>query len=259
MSGQGSTSGKTARLGGTVRCWAVCLAPEQVAAAGGLRLVPGIEVCEADDKIWFRGQSLEKSLEGRLRSLPGARRYQVLADGQLLAAGKRVPQGWLPEGTWVPLARWLGIAMPAPGTAAQAGGTISLELRRSSDFREPSLLLTTIEQWEACAGDCPQVRLVRWRFAVAGDGRVLVQGQPLPSLAGERLVDHEGIVVPAGWFWSPPVEPAVVRELLRLDAGDLAVWYSDGSWDRIAAGDFVRASRAAIRASAEGMRDGRSL
>jgi hypothetical protein len=232
----------------------VCLAAAQIATAGGLRLVPGIDVCEAADGIWLRGERFATGLEKRLRSVPGARRFRVLADGQLVAAGTRVPQGWLPEGPWVSLARWLGITIPQPGTAAHLGRTIALELCRVADFQEPSVLLTTIKHWETCADDCPQVRLDRWRFAVAGDGRVLVQGQPLPSLPGQRMVEHEGIAVPVGWFWAPPVDPAVVRALFRLESGDLAVWHSDESWQRISAGDFVRASRAAIRASAKGLR-----
>jgi hypothetical protein len=156
-------------------------------------------------------------------------------------------------GPWEPLARWLGVAIPSPCAAGRPGQAVAIQLHRCFDFQEPSILLTTMEPWATCADDCPQVRLDRWRFAVAADGRVLVQGLPLPSLPGQRLVEREGIAVPAGWSWSPPVEPAVVRELFRLDSGSLAIWHVDGSWERIASGDFVRATRAAIRASAEGL------
>jgi len=257
MSGPTRTCGSRQAPDGTAGRWAVCLSPVQVAAAGILRLEPGIDVCESADAIWLRGDALEQGLEQKLRELPGARRFRVLDDGQLLAVGCHVPSGWIPDGPWTPLARWLGAEMPVPRPGGRLDATVPIKLCRSSDFREPSVLLTSMELWESCA-TCAQVRLDRWRFAAAGDGRVVVQGQPLPSLPGQRLVEHDGIAVPAGWFWSPPVEPGVIWERMGFESGDLALWHVDGSWDRIPTGDFVRPTPAAIRATARGF-SGRGL
>ena len=87
--------------------WAVRLPPNGVASATGLRLEPGIEVLEHDDGLWLRGPDCDERLEARLRTLPGAVRYDVLPDGQLLPMGKRLPRGrriyvfspqrWTPE------------------------------------------------------------------------------------------------------------------------------------------------------------------
>ena len=93
---------------------------------------------------------------------------------------------------------------------------------------------------------------------MASDGRVAVCGQPLPPLPGQRWVEREGIAVPAGWHWSPPVEATVVRAVFGLQAGDFALWQTDGTWQRIRAADFLPAGRAAVRASAEGLRNGAS-
>lgn len=237
--------------------WTVCLPSAQIASVGSLRLLPGVEVHASGEWVWLRGRQLEEGLDRRLRSVPGAKRFRILADGQLLAAGHRVPQGQLPDGPWVPLARWMGIEAPEACRAAQLPQPITLELRRSSRVVEPSVLLTSMESWLSCADDCPQVRLDRWRFAVCSEGRVAIEGRPLPSLPGRRLVNYEGIAVPAGWYWSPAVEPAIVRERFGLEGDDLALWLTAGSWERIVASDFVRATRAAIRASAEGFQHGR--
>ena len=237
--------------------WAVCLPSAQVATAGGLRLLPGIEVHASGEWVWLRGRHWKEDLDRRLRSLPGAKRFRVLADGQLLPTGHRVPQGRIPDGPWVPLARWMGIEAPEASRAAKLPPPIPLDLRRSSRVTEPSVLLTSMASWLPCAHACPQVRLDRWRFAVCADGRVAIEGRPLPSLPGRRLVDYDGIVVPAGWYWSPAVEPAIIRERLGLEVGDMAFWHPDGTWERIAAGHFVRATRAAVRASAEGFQHGR--
>ena len=108
-------------------------------------------------------------------------------------------------------------------------------LVRSSRPEKASVLLTSIDRWEAYAVQAPQVRLDRWQFAVAEDGRVLVRGGPLPPLPGGRWVDRKGIAVPAGWQWSPPVEASTVRTVFSLEPGDLALWQPDGTWQRIRA------------------------
>ena len=242
----------------TLAPWAVCLPSAQIVSAGSLRLMPGIEVCAVGESVWLRGGHGGKDLERRLRGLPGARRFRVLDDGQLVAAGRRIPQGRIPDGPWIPLVRWLGIETPEACRAAGLAEPIRLELRRSVDVVEPSVLLASMDGWLACADTCARVRLDRWRFAVSRDGQVVVHGHPLPSLPGLRLVDYDGIAVPAGWYWSPAVEPAVVRQRWGLEPGDLGLWQTARTWQRIAAGDFVQATRAAIRASAEGFRRDRS-
>jgi hypothetical protein len=227
--------------------WAVCLASADLAAAGRLRLVAGIEVCRVGQEVWLRGQQLDEALERHLRAVPGARRFWVLPDRQIRSPMSRVPKGWLPEGPWAPLARWMGAEFPQSGPAGKSDQRVPLTLVRSTVPEEPGILLVEVPQWAAYAAEAPEVRLQRWTFALAADGRVAVRGQPLPPLRGERFIEYEGIAVPAGWTWSPPVEPAVVRELLTLEPGDVALWRTDGSWERIATADFVRASRAAAR------------
>ena len=74
----------------------------------------------------------------------------------------------------------------------------------------------------------------------------------MPPLPGQRWIDREGIAVPAGWHWLPPVEAAIVRAVFALAPGDFVLWQSDGTWQRIRAADFMPAGRSAVRASAEG-------
>jgi hypothetical protein len=133
-------------------------------------------------------------------------------------------------------------------------GQAAITLVPSARAAAASVLLTTLDRWEPYATEAPQVRLDRWQFAVADDGRVIVRGEPLPPLPGQRWVEREGIAVPAGWQWSPPVDAAIVRAVFRLEPGDFALWHTDGTWQRIRARDFVPASRSAARASAEGFR-----
>jgi hypothetical protein len=97
----------------TSQDWVMRLDRRDVAAAGRLRQVADVEVCEQPDAVWLRGRQSGVELQWQLAAVAGARRFSLLADGQLLPFGARVPQGWLPQGPWTALRRWMGLEPPA--------------------------------------------------------------------------------------------------------------------------------------------------
>lgn len=231
--------------------WAVSLALQDARHASALRLCPGVEVCVTDAGVWLRGDGSDEALHHRLRLLPGARRFVVLPDLQLQAVGTLAPKGYLPAGPWQPLRDWSQPQPPAIGQPGATPSTVQLRLVRCHEPAEPTLLLASWKDWSQYATTAPQVRLQCLAFALADDHRLLLRGSPLPPLKGERWVERAGIAVPAGWTWSPAVDALVVRQLLELEAHDLAVLHAGGVWERVAAGDFVRATRSAARNTAE--------
>ena len=237
----------------TARPWAICLGKADLAAVARLRQMAAIEVCELPEQVWLRGPALDAKLHRRLAAMPGARRFFVLPDGQLQPVASRLPQNRLPNGPWMPLATRLTLGLPPASLAGRSEERVPLTLVRSARPAVASVLLTHIDRWAAYAITAPRVRLDRWQFAATADGRVIVRGTPLPPLPGERWVECEGIATPAGWRWSPAVEAAIVRAVFGLQPGDLALWQTDGTWQRVRAADFTAASRAAVRATAEGL------
>ena len=236
--------------------WAICLAKRDADSLGRLWRTAAVEVCRHGDAIWLRGPGPDEATDRRLRCVAGARRFTVLNDGQLLPVAARVPHGRLPEGPWVPLRQWAGLDLPTAAMAARPDARVPLRLVRSAAEEETNILLTTFDRFRDYAVAAPHVRLDCWSFAAADEGRVLIRGTPLPPLPGERFVDHGGVAVPAGWTWSPAVDAPTLCRLLQLEANDLALLGVDGTWQRIAGDDFVRAGRSAIRATAEGLADG---
>jgi hypothetical protein len=69
-------------------------------------------------------------------------------------------------------------------------------------------------------------------------------------MRGTLCAEQAGIAVPVGWRFTPDVDFPVVAERLRLRPGDLALFHTDGTWERIAAEHFVKASRSAARLTA---------
>ncbi|MEK7865425.1 MAG: hypothetical protein AAB434_01995 [Planctomycetota bacterium] len=234
------------------RPWAIRLALADAQAAGALRLRAGVEVLVQRDIVWIRGGPLDDEVETELRKLPCLARYAVLPDEGLVAWEERIPSGRLPEGRWTPIAAWL---KPSPQDAVGPGAPpprVTPGLVRDAAEREAAILVVREEALAAWAETAPASRLKPLAFALCEDGRVLVKGRPLPPLPGARYAEEGGIAVPCGWAFQPRVDAAVMREVLGLAHGDLALFSEDGTWERVPGEAFVRGSRSAVRMSVEG-------
>lgn len=230
-------------------CWAARFPRLELSQIGRMWNIEQVEVCAQPEAVWLRGNLMNSQVEEVLRGFLSGRRFLVLPDGQLQSPKDRVPRGYLPDGPWIALRDWMTVGLPPASLPGCCDGRLPLTLVPSSKVTDPDILVTHFDAWLAWGSRAAQVRLDPLSFAKATGGTVLVRGRPLPSMPGRRLVENDGIAVPAGLAWSPAVEPAILRELFGLEPGDLAVLEPDGSWYRIHTDSFVRATRQAIRAS----------
>ncbi len=218
-----------------------------------LRTLGGLEIHEDNQAgdIWVRVTASSEAIESALTKLPAATAYRVLGDGQLCRLDRRVPQGFLPEGPWESLPKWMAVELPRASLPGRLSNGVPLRLIRHHQPREANLLLASMVDWLAYGSSAPQVRLDRWRFAVSADREVLIRGLPLPPIPGKRFVEERGIAVPSGWHWSPDIDAEVLARAFSPAEGTLMLWREEGRIEQIAAEDFVRATRSAIRISAE--------
>ncbi|HLX68878.1 MAG TPA: hypothetical protein VKV04_04540 [Verrucomicrobiae bacterium] len=243
-----------ANIEGTVNFpWAICLAQEDAASLGVLRLADSIEVAEHDGTVWLRGKPTDERLAAKLHALPVHERYECLASGQLRRIDRRIPTARLPAVQWQSLSSWLRVLLPDSAFPAELPRAISLQLVRSTSEREPELLLTGLEELARFAAMAPEVRLARLQFAANANGSALVRGQPLPPLPGERYVMHSGVAVPAGFSWKPEVGADVLARRLGVSADALVLWNVDGSITRFHSEQFVPLSRSALRTTQQAL------
>ncbi len=263
--------------------WAVCLERGDERRLAALRGFAGLEVAECGPALWLLARRAASSMEARrlsegkpvstladasgfhafmnqqgdgdealdlaLRMLPG-KRYRVLADGQLVAEGQRVPRGWLPEAPWTPLAHWLHVKLPAAALPGRIGRRVALQLVRTTDEQRPTAMMTTLDAWTEYCTSAAEVRLRPLAFAVSDDRRVVITGAPLPPLPGDRFVVCDGVAIPCGFELQPRMSGPLLRGLLELDHGDVALFAADGTFERMAHDQWVAANRAAARATA---------
>ena len=122
-----------------------------------------------------------------------------------------------------------------------------LKLVRSSKNRQANLMRTSWERWRTYAITAPAVRLSRLGFAVSENAEVLIRGTPLPPIPGRHFLEDNGIIIPIGWQFEPNVGSKVVRQVLKLDATEKALFSEDGSFELVPDTAFVQATRSAVR------------
>src|SRR5262249_23199470 len=121
--------------------WAVQLTTSAAPAAAELRMEAGIEVLEADETLWLRGKSCDERIDLALRRLPGATRYEILSDGQLLPGGRRLPSGRIPGGPWMTIKSWAAVELPVATLAARCTRRVAIRLEPVSANDAPDILV----------------------------------------------------------------------------------------------------------------------
>jgi hypothetical protein len=135
--------------------------------------------------------------------------------------------------------------------AARCAARIAIALEPVSTSDEPDILVGTLADWSGYATGAPQVRLEKLTFAASADGRVIVRGQPLPPIPGRRCYERAGVAVPCGWGWPSWLTADLVRSTLEIAPPAVALFSPAGTWEVVPADQFVRATRSAVRLSAE--------
>lgn len=214
---------------------------------GRLRLNRQIVTCVDQQSLWIRGDVLDDQVSQTLRMFPECERFLVLADGQLVGWNETVPRRRLPERPWQLLSQWLLVELPVAAFTGQVDQKVPLQLVRTDVPVEANLLRTQWRIWCDYAADAPQIRLNSLSFAASANAEVLILGTPLPPLPGQRLVEAEGVAIPAGFRIEPSLGPDSLRMLLGYLPSEFVLFREDGSAEIVPKAAFVRATRSAVR------------
>jgi len=220
-----------------------------------IRDVPGLQVFATSESVWLRAEGVCQSFVKMLQAFP-VTQYTLCNDGQLVEQGYRVPTARLPElANWQPLVEAVSLIVPTPAMPPRFDTRTTLHLVRSDRQVDSNLLVTSWNGWRDFATCALRIRLDRLSFVAHREGRALVRGTPLPPLPGTHYSESHGIAVPAGFAFSPAVENALLADTMELEQGDIVLAEPQGNWTRIHAGQFVKATRASVRATDEEMCD----
>jgi hypothetical protein len=137
--------------------------------------------------------------------------------------GDRLPKTLSVPPSFQPISSLIPLGFPAANYGITTTQRVPLRLKPARRERSSQVLLTTLQDLEQFASSAPSFRLSPLRFAVSGAGETLVLGEPVPSIPGKRFYVSHGIAVVSGWQLSPIDDTSLVRDLLELAPGDLAL------------------------------------
>lgn len=209
---------------------------------GSIRNVPGWKAAADETEIWLKGPVSNGAFQNALSSLPAEANYFMDDDSLLFPVGKQTPVRILRELDWQNLRDFLPLEMPVSAMPGETGVKVQIKLVRSALEQEAYVLKIQLKDWKIYVETAPDIRLQQLRFAVSGSQEVLVMGNPLPAIKGQRYWRNKNLLLPAGFDFDPPV----LADLLPA-AGDLVLFDEQGNRERIPAAAFAAAERATIR------------
>lgn len=239
--------------------WAIRIQPGDLPRLAPLRLRSDVRLWPADAEeprsYWLRGDDPAEgeSAEAMLRRFPALARYRVAPDGLATPFGCVVPECSVPDlrsPQWANFGDWWQPRVQPAALSAEPPPAVAIRLVPAQAERPAGAVLLGASAWARFAAGCPAHRLDRLRFAADCTGRALVVGMPLPAVRGDYFVVEDRVALPAGWQLEPAIPCALLAERLGLRRGDIALISPDGTCERIAAEQFVVASRSAARLTA---------
>jgi hypothetical protein len=233
--------------------WIITLEQADAHTLAPWRLIGGVEVGVYQGQLWLRGPQLSGELANALRSLPAVHRYKLSPPNLLLDSFSSLPVATVPAIEWVSLQKWITPQIEQPVSAANPPDKLALRLVESFVEKPSGLLLTNLGHWRNYVETAPEFRLHGLKFAADSSGAVIILGQPLPAVSASHFTLHGRIACPAGFEWSPKVSPAVLERLFRVKEQEMVLLLRDGTHMRLSLEQFVPASRAAVRLTAQGV------
>jgi len=229
--------------------WAIRMSVRHLQRAGELRAWPSIEAADSGDVVWLRGDGLDSALQRTLAPIADGPVFQHAEDGRLTVFGNAVPTERLPNLNWQRLADFLQPVLPTARLTSVQLPRITLLLERSTDVQHEAVMVTDWKSFSNWANTAPEVRLHCCRFAVFHEAaghdslnsdrvaRVVIQGNPLPPLEGERYWLAGRVAVPLGYRWTPAVDVATLEASIRKqnerNAGPQSLWIWNGAKNTI--------------------------
>lgn len=238
--------------------WVFRIPASAAAALADLRQHEQLRVARDGDCYWVQATHLPENLARDLHSLPAGELFEILPGEKLRQSGRLVPDGKLPQLAWQPIREAVTLTLPVAAWAGDVAAPCPLQLVRANIEQDANVLLLPWDRFEQWGLNAPAVRLAGLRFAVRSDGQTLLHGTPLPPLEGRLFVESRGIALPAGWTWHSPIDAELLARTANLAPGAVALWSVQGGYEVIADDQFVRATRSAIRETADRLREGAS-
>jgi hypothetical protein len=188
---------------------------------GRLRALSSVEVREDGPHVWVRWNEAGFDVLRALLPVGGAQFYEKL-DTHWHLCGHSLPAFDIPAEGFRPLAGVLAPSPPrAPATVHEPAPRVVLALKRGGQPRTATAMMCGVRALARWADLAPS-REFRPLSAAFSDGVVLLTGQALPPVDGERFWGDR-LLCPLGWAPEPALPESALLEAIGVTADELAL------------------------------------
>ncbi len=217
---------------------------------GTVRCMEGLRAAEEENCIWIRGINALIEMDKELLRLPATNTFIIDEQNNLFLPGGLTPVAVLKPLEWTSLTEFISVEAPTAALPGKTNGKISIKIIPSAIARKGAALVTTLDVWKKYAETASETRLFATRFAVSEKSKVLIIGDPLPSLPGIEYWQTGEVLLPAGYDFELSIMQEFVNKKLNENKSFVILFDEDGSWQKIDKSFFVISKRSAIRLTA---------
>ena len=217
---------------------------------GAVRCMEGLQAAEEGNCIWIRGINALLEMDKELLRLPATNTFIIDEENNLFLPGGLTPVAILKPLEWTSLTGFITVEAPTAALPGKTNDKVKLKIIPSAIVRKGAAILTTLDVWKQYAETASETRLFATRFAVSEKNKVLIMGDPLPSLPGIEYWQTGNVLLPAGYDFEFSIMEEFVNKKLNENKSSVILFDKDGSWQKIDKSFFVISKRSAIRLTA---------
>ena len=207
----------------------------------------GLRAAEEENCIWIRGINALLEMDKELLRLPATNTFIIDEENNLFLPGGLTPVAILQPMEWTSLTDFIVVEAPTAALPGKTNDRINIKIIPSAIERKGTALLTTLDVWKQYAETASETRLFATRFAVSEKNKVLIMGDPLPSLPGIEYWQTGDVLLPAGFDFEVALMEEFVNKKLNENKSAVILFDRNGSWEKIDKSFFVMSKRSAIR------------
>lgn len=227
------------------------LSKKNLASVAEIRCKENIFIAEENEHLWLKAINQE-NFDIDLKKIPSLKTY-FLKENYLFEQKNVIPSKKIPLLRWYPVTDFIRPDFSVSLPSGQNKESYSIKIIKSDKFHDSDAILTDLSTLKIFANSAPEIRLKKLLFAVSNSGKVIIVGNPLPSIPGNDYWLNGNLLLPCGYDFEIPVISSFISDKLDPQRVSYIIFDKNGDWQRIFRENFVTMTRSGIRLTRVGL------
>lgn len=214
-----------------------------------LRTWSNLKVAVDAEDLWVKDLDFAQINSLEVKSLLFRKRYYEKS-GKLFPLNSILPECNVPGLLWTSIDRVFHISLS--GYNHNYFGVdqhLTIRLQESSQEREAEVMVTTIPILKKYIESAPAIRLLKLKWTILNNDKVLIIGTPVLPLNGEIYWRLQDSIIPVGYQFELHLLHKSINDKVNPDHHCFVVWHTDGTYALVEKDKLVSLSLSSFRSS----------